>query len=222
MKFTKEKAYEELVAKMTAKGEKLNLSERSINEQLENLIKLIVNDETELSDFVEKVLPLIKTADSNVRHDVSAGITEFKNTYVPPKPTKKDDKDGDKEGDKDDDAKYNALLEKITALEKKEQENASKEKIATLRKDFIDKIKEKGVNDDEWLDGYINEITMTEDFDVDARLESCLKLYNKSKSIVNTDITPKGGGGKPNANYIKDVVAKAAAMADAERGIVQK
>ena len=30
MKFTKEEAYKELVAKMTAKGETLNLSERSL------------------------------------------------------------------------------------------------------------------------------------------------------------------------------------------------
>ena len=66
MKFTKDEAYKELVARMTAKGEKLNLSERSINEQLENLISLVATDETEMSDFVEKILPLIKTADNNI------------------------------------------------------------------------------------------------------------------------------------------------------------
>ena len=44
MKFTKDEAYKELVAKMTAKGEKLNLSERSVNEQLETLISFISNE----------------------------------------------------------------------------------------------------------------------------------------------------------------------------------
>ena len=36
MKFTKEDANKELVARMTAKGEKLNLSQRSMNEQVEH------------------------------------------------------------------------------------------------------------------------------------------------------------------------------------------
>ena len=53
MKFTKDEAYKELVVRMTAKGEKLNLSERSVNEQLETLISLIANEEMELTDFVE-------------------------------------------------------------------------------------------------------------------------------------------------------------------------
>ena len=52
MKFTKDEAYKDLVAKMTAKGEKLNLSDRSINEQLETLMTLIANDETELNDLL--------------------------------------------------------------------------------------------------------------------------------------------------------------------------
>ena len=44
MKFTKEDAYKELVKLMTAKGEALNLSSRSINEQLEKLMPLLAND----------------------------------------------------------------------------------------------------------------------------------------------------------------------------------
>ena len=46
MKFTKEDANKELVRLMTEKGEKLNLSERSINEHLDNLMPLLANDET--------------------------------------------------------------------------------------------------------------------------------------------------------------------------------
>ena len=71
MKFTKEDAYKELVRIMTEKGEKLNLSERSINEHLDNLMPLLANDETELNAFVQQILPLMKTADANIRHDVS-------------------------------------------------------------------------------------------------------------------------------------------------------
>ena len=83
MKFTKEDAYKELVRIMTEKGEKLNLSERSINEHLDNLMPLLANDETELNAFVQQILPLMKTADANIRHDVSVGIADFKKGYKP-------------------------------------------------------------------------------------------------------------------------------------------
>ena len=53
MKFTNEDAYKKLVAKLTANGEKLNLSQRSINEQIEALLPLVANDEMELEDFVD-------------------------------------------------------------------------------------------------------------------------------------------------------------------------
>ena len=76
MKFTKDDARKELSTQMTAKGEKLNLSERSLNEQLDALIPLVANEEMELADFVTKVLPIFKTADANVRNDVSAGIND--------------------------------------------------------------------------------------------------------------------------------------------------
>ena len=202
MKFTKDEVYKELVAKLTAKGEKLNLSERSINEQLEALISLVANDETEMNDFVEKVLPLIKVADSNVRHDVSVGIADFKKSYVP-EPTKED---------------VNAeLLKRLTDLENALKANEAKDKIRGLQRDFISKAKEKGVKDEEWLNGYIGEIGVNEDFDVDARVESCLKLYNKSRSSINPNVTPQGGGGSGTTDYLKSAIDEAAALAKAQR-----
>ena len=77
-KFTKEQALEELKKQIPGKGEKLNLSERSISEQLETLMPLLTTDDTELSDFINKVLPIFKTADANVRNDVSVGIKDYK------------------------------------------------------------------------------------------------------------------------------------------------
>ena len=77
MKFTKEDAIKELVAKLTANGEKLNLSTRSINEQIEALLPLVANEEMECTTFVDAVMPLVKTADANVRNDVSQGIKDY-------------------------------------------------------------------------------------------------------------------------------------------------
>ena len=44
MALSKENLYKQIVSKMTANGEKLSLSERSINENLDVLIPLLDND----------------------------------------------------------------------------------------------------------------------------------------------------------------------------------
>ena len=55
MKFTKDDVRKELSTQIVAKGETLSLSERSINEQLDTLMSLLANDETELEDFVNPI-----------------------------------------------------------------------------------------------------------------------------------------------------------------------
>jgi glutaredoxin len=54
MKFTKEQAVEQLKGLLTEGGKTLHLSDRTINENIDDLIPLLVNDETELSDFISK------------------------------------------------------------------------------------------------------------------------------------------------------------------------
>lgn len=216
MKFTKEEAHKDLVAKLTAKGEKLNLSERSINEQLDALMPLIANEETELADFIDKVTPLFKTADANVRNDVSVGIADFKKSYKPD-----DNKGGDK-GDKKEpqaDDAYAKLLKRIDDLENEAKVNKAKETVNGLKQSFIAKVKEKGVKDDEWLNFYLETAVIDENFDVDAKAETCLKFYNKSKAGIKPDVTPERGGGKSDDKYLNDVIAAASASAKADRGI---
>lgn len=216
MKFTKEEAYKDLVAKLTAKGEKLNLSERSINEQLDALMPLIANEETELADFLDKVTPLFKTADANIRNDVSVGIADFKKSYKPDD-NKGDDK-GDGKGTQADDA-YAKLLKRIDDLENEAKVNKAKETVNGLKQSFIAKVKEKGVKDDEWLNFYLETAVIDENFDVDAKAEACLKFYNKSKAGIKPDVTPYSGGGKSDDKYLNDVIAAASASAKADRGI---
>lgn len=216
MKFTKEDAYKALVGKLTAKGEKLNLSERSINEQLETLMPIVANEETELNDFIEKVTPLFVTADANVRNDVSVGIKKYKDENPVATPPKKEEKEEEEE--KTDD-KYEALLKRLEAMETAHKEEETKKKVKNLKADFIAKAKEKGVKNESWLKDYADEITIGEDFDVEAKAESCLKFYNKFKSKMNADITPEDGGGdnKDAQNYLKEVIKRAGEKAEAER-----
>ena len=211
MKFTKDQAHKELVARMTAKGEKLNLSERSINEQLDALISLVATEESELSDFIDKCLPLFKTADANIRNDVSGGIK----AYIDANPYK-DDKKGENEPTKKADDANSELLKRLESLEA-ELSTAKKEKqIADIRKDVIAKMKEKGVKDDEWITDFLSEIAITEDFDTDVKVDNYVKFYNKTKSTINTDVSPDDASGGSKRNTISDAIKQAAALAKSQ------
>lgn len=201
MKFTKEDAHKELVALMTAKGEKLNLSERSFNEQLEQLMPLLANEETELNDFVTKVLPLFKTADANVRNDVSVSINEFKKNN--PAVTKQTQVETPKEVDEE-------WIKRIAALEDKLKQTEEQERVANVRKQVIAKVKEKGVKDTEWISSILNDVTITEDFDVDARAESYINIYNKMMAGYDPDATSGRAGGGKDKNTVQDVIKQAA------------
>lgn len=205
MKFTKEDANKELVRLMTEKGEKLNLSERSINEHLDNLMPLLANDETELNAFVQQILPLMKTADANVRHDVSVGIADFKKVYKPTTEpiTKNNDGEGGSGNSSNDD-----LLNRIAALEEKLKKSEEESKIKSIKMNFIAKAKEKGVSDEEWLKDYVDEINIGTDIDVDAKVDSCLKFFNKSKAQLGGDVTPKNAGGNVDDKYMASVISQ--------------
>lgn len=208
MKFTKEDAIKELVAKMTAKGEKLNLSQRSMNEQVEHLYTLIANEEMEIVDFVEKVLPFVKTADANVRNDVSQGIKDYKsqNPIVEPKkdPTPKNEpSDTNKE-----------LLERLEALEKKNRENELKLYNQNVKSNLSSKMKELGIKNAKWIDMMLENVSITEDFDVDANATKYLELYNTMQADVDPSVTPNGTGGG-RQDYTANAIKAAAAVAKA-------
>lgn len=215
MKFTKDDAYKELVAKMTAKGEKLNLSERSINEQLESLIPLIASEDTEIADFIEKALPFFKTADANVRNDVSVGINKYKseNPVKQVQQTQETPPTNENKVDANDE-----LLKRLADLESKLEQQEKDKRTANIRSEIISKLKEKGVEDTEWSNSLISEIYITDDFNVDEKVESYLKLYNKSKSNVNPNASPEGAsaGGKQN-DRLTQAIAAAAQLAKSQR-----
>ena len=206
MKFTKDDAIKELVAKMTTKGEKLNLSQRSISEQVEHLYTLIANEEMEIADFVDKILPFVKTSDANVRNDVSQGIKDYKNQNPIVEPKKEpvvEPNDPNK-----------GLLERLEALEKKNRENELKLHNQNIKSNLSSKMKELGIKNSKWIEMMLDNVSITEDFDVDANAAKYLELYNTMQADVDPSVTPNStGGGKPdyNANAIKAAAAMAKA-----------
>ena len=185
MKFTKEQAFEILRSNLTNGGKKtLRMSEKSINAQLDTLIPLVANDEMELNDFIEKVKPTFATMNSNAEKDNSDFIKQWKeqhpdqNNPEPKKPTSTDNPE------------IKAMMDRIEALEKENNENKLKAEVAEKRSELVAKMKEKGINDTEWIDSFLGEVKIDKDIDVEAKAESFLKIYNKTKAIVDTSQTP--------------------------------
>lgn len=205
MKFTNDAAIKELIAKLTAKGEKLNLSERSIKEQVEALLLIIANDDTELDDFVTKVLPVIKTADANVRNDVSQGIKDYKASN----PIKQTENTPTAEKNT---SVNNDLIERIAALEKRNQEYELAQKIGNIKSSLTSKLKELGVKDSKWINSLLNQVNISDETDIESKAKDLLELYNASQSTIDVNVTPLGAnGGK--SDYIANVIEAAAGIA---------
>ena len=208
MKFTKEDANKELVARLTASGENLHLSQRSINEQIETLLALVANDEMEVSDFVDKILPVVKTADTNVRNDVSQGIRDYKNQnpIVEPKNTPNpivEPNDANK-----------ALLERLEALEKKNRENELALHNKNVKSNLSKKMQELGIKNTKWIDMMLDNVSITEDFDVDTNATKYLELYNTMQADIDPSVTPNATS-TSKTDYTANAIKAAAAVAKA-------
>lgn len=206
MKFTKDDARQELTSKIPNKGQTLNLSERSINEQLDALIPLLADDDTELSDFVEKVLPLFRTADGNVKNDVSVGIKNYKEKN----PVAKTTATTEVEKEEEDAIPTDALLKRIEELEKRNADNEKKSVISQRRSDIVSKMSDKGCKDKEWVNELLDEVSLDGDeFDADARVEKYMKMYNKTQAKVTPDVTPQKPKGTVSDAYLNDIIKAA-------------
>lgn len=189
MKFTKEQAFEILRSNLTNGGKKtLRMSEKSINAQLDTLIPLVANDEMELNDFIEKVKPTFATMNSNAEKDNSDFIKQWKEQHPDSNPDPNPDPTKPATTDN---PEMKAMMDRIAALEKENNENKLKAEVAEKRTELVAKMKEKGITDTEWIDSFLGEVTIDKDIDVEAKAESFLKIFNKTKSAVNPSQTPQ-------------------------------
>ena len=187
MKFTKEQAFEILRSNLTNGGKKtLRMSEKRINAQLDTLIPLVANDEMELNDFIEKVKTTFATMNSNAEKDNSDFIKQWKEQH--PDPNQNQNQEPLKQTTENPEIK--AMMDRIEALEKENNENKLKAEVAEKRSELVAKMKEKGITDTEWIDSFLGEVTIDKDIDVEAKAESFLKIYNKTKAIVDPSNTP--------------------------------
>lgn len=193
MKFTKEEAVEKLKLLLTNNGKKtLRMSTRTLEGHTESLMALVADDETELDDFVEKVKGNLEAVNSNMEHDYSDFVKNYKPTPKQEPPKKDDDDDKGNDPNK-------ALLDRIAALEKmnadREAETKRKEKRSQIRKYLSD----NNVDNNDWVDRMLKVTSIADEDDVEEKGKELLDIYNASLAGAGgSDFTPRNP--KPGDN----------------------
>lgn len=207
MTFTQEQAVKILNGKLTNDGKKtLRMSEKSLNALVETLLPLLATDETGIDDFVKTVEPICSTFNGNVEKDRTTFINQWKKDHSETDPAA----NNNAANQASESPELKAALERIAALEAKDAENAKKATIAQKRKDVVSKLKEKGVKDENWLNDFLSEVNIGDDFDVEAKAESWLKLYNKFKANGGSSVPPENpAGSATNSAWMQSIKAAA-------------
>lgn len=219
MKFTKEQAFESLKRELTNNDRKtLRMSTKSLDKLTDTLIGEFADDEIGLPDFCTKAMTILSVVNDNVGKDKSDFIKQWESEHPVDNETPKEEKH---EGGKPENPEMKALLERIAVLEKDKAESAKNAAIAQKRKDVVAKLKEKGVKDDDWMNGFLSEVNITEDMDVDVKADSWVKLYNKSKANGGSPVPPANPAGGASDNPYAQVIKAASAMAKNERAKIE-
>lgn len=198
MKFTKEEAFEKLKGELTKGGKTLRMSERTLNTQLETLMKVYdtIASDTELSDFVTMTLPSFSDVNSNMEKDYSDFVKTYKPDQSQNQSTTQQQQQQSNTTSNNDDvlSQLQAQLQQLQGkIEREEKEKA----LSQVRKNFKSELKTVGIKDDKWIDTYLTKINISEDLDIKEEAKSTLELYNLSKAIIpdgsTTPYYPSGG-----------------------------
>lgn len=213
-KFTKQEAIKALEAKIPAKDKELDLG-RTISEAVDNSLELIGEEsEMELEDFVAKVFKQVKTSiglthseNSKVAQKMQSQLEELQKKVDGKSAQKKEGEDGDGENEN---KEIKAMKEKIAKMEEKLAAKETADTVAEKRKQLIAKMSED-IKDNEWIEGYLAEISVTADTDVEAKAKDYVAFYNKTHT-KGGKVTPKStdGGEDSDTKYVKSTVAEAA------------
>lgn len=209
MKFTQNDAFKKIKGILTRGGKDLQMSERSIMEQIDSLSALIANDEMELDDFVAKVENSFKTMNNNAKKDYSDFVNKWKEEHS----EVESPKDEPNKDVKTTTPEYEALKAEIEALKAVNAQNEKNQKLSAKKNDLITALGKKGINDKEWLNTFLSEVNITEDMDVDTKAESYANIYNKSKANVHPTPTPNN----PNSSMADDLASLKEASEMAKR-----
>ena len=199
-----------------------SLSQKTINEELDDVLEDFGDDEDANSKLVTKLANRLKRMDGNLHKNVSDEIKKSKEEAERKKKEEEEERKR-KEAGKDDDPddKYSKLLEKLEALEKANAErdkkaamNATIESVKAGLKDKFDKANLEMKN--YFLNAAIAKLEIPdEDVDIDDLVSKAEKIYTAEyKEATGENGIPakgqrsSGGGSSTDDDKFMDEVAE--------------
>ena len=206
MKFTKEQAIEALKAKIPTKDKDLDLG-RTISEIVDNNIEIIGEEsEMELNVFVEKSWKSVATA-IGLTHSENSKVAQKLQGQIDDLQKKANGNTGDGKHGDDEDPKYKALQDELDNIKKRLADEDSEKTISQKRSQLKAKMAES-IKDNDWMDGFLAEVHVSEDTDVEAKAKDYIAFYNKTQAnVARRSFTPRktGGEGDRSADVKKTI-----------------
>lgn len=169
------------------------LSQKTINEELDDILEDFGDDEEANSKLVTKLANRLKRINGNLHKNISDEVKKSKEEAERKKKEEEEERKR-KEAGKDDDPddKYSKLLEKLEALEKanaeRDKKAARKATIESVKAGLKDKFDKANLEmNDFFLDTALSKLEIPDDADV-------VELVSKAENIYTADYKRANGG----------------------------
>ena len=199
MKFTKEEFSEELKKLLTDNGKKpMVQSERTFNASVERIFKRLekFDDESELDSAVADYLPDFQEIEGNMRKDNSDFVKKWEKEHN--NSSDNSNEGGSKNGNNaaEGNSELSELLKRMGTIEDLLAKQRLAETISSKKKQLKKALKKDGVEDDEWIEKYIDKLNIDEDTDIDEEKDDAVALFNLGNSQVPKNVNTKNPSGK--------------------------
>lgn len=169
------------------------LSQKTINEELDDVLEDFGDDEEANSKLVTKLANRLKRINGNLHKNISDEVKKSKEEAERKKREEEEERKRREAGKDDDpDDKYSKLLEKLEALEKanaeRDKKAARKATIESVKAGLKDKFDKANLEmNDFFLDTALSKLEIPDDADV-------VELVSKAENIYTADYKRANGG----------------------------
>ena len=186
------------------------LSQKTINEELDDVLEDFGDDEEANSKLVTKLANRLKRINGNLHKNISDEVKKSKEEAERKKKEEEEERKR-KEAGKDDDPddKYSKLLEKLEALEKANAERgkkaARKATIESVKAGLKDKFDKANLEmNDFFLDTALSKLEISDDADVAELVSTAENIYTADYKRANGgNAVPRKGSSAPSGEEKK-------------------
>ena len=187
-----------------------SLSQKTINEELDDVLEDFGDDEAANAKLVTKLANRLKRMDGNLHKNISDEIKKSKEEAERKKKEEEEERKR-KEGKKDDDPddKYSKLLKKLEALEKanaeRDKKAARKATIESVKAGLKDKFDKANLEmNDFFLDTALSKLEISDDADVAELVSTAENIYTADYKRANGgNAVPRKGSSAPSGEEKK-------------------